>query len=186
MNLRVTCVNRHCAFTRDNPLPIVAVDEPIYRRLPCFLIATVDKFAGMPWIGEVAGFFGKVDRFDKDGFYGPSTPGRGRPLPRGGLPPPDLVIQDELHLISGPMGTIAGLYETALDWLSSRKVGETWLRPKIVASTATVRRAETQIRALFARKHTEVFPPPGADRRDSFFAKTVPSATVPARRYLGI
>ena len=185
-DLRIYCSNRHCRFTRDMPLPIVSVDEPIYRRLPCFLIATVDKFAAMPWTGEVAGFFGKVERHDADGFYGPSAPGRGRPLPGGCLPPPDLIIQDELHLISGPMGTIAGLYETALDWLCSRKVNDAWIRPKIVASTATVRRAETQIRALFARKSTEVFPPPGPDRRDSFFARTVPCEQVPARRYLGI
>lgn len=185
-DLRIYCSSRNCRFTRDDALPIVAVDEPIYRRLPCFLIATVDKFAGMPWIGEVAGFFGKVDRHDAEGFYGPSSPGRGRPLPNGCLPPPDLVIQDELHLISGPMGTIAGLYETALDWLASRKVGDRTIRPKVVASTATVRRAETQIRALFARAHTEIFPPPGPDRRDSFFARTVPATEVPARRYLGI
>lgn len=185
-DLRIYCSSRHCRFTRDEALPIVAVDEPIYRRLPCFLIATVDKFAGMPWIGEVAGFFGKVDRHDSEGFYGASAPGRGRPLPEGRLPPPDLVIQDELHLISGPMGTVAGLYETALDWLASRKVGDRMIRPKVVASTATVRRAEMQIRALFARGQTEVFPPPGPDRRDSFFARTVPAIEVPARRYLGI
>ena len=185
-DLHIVCVNRSCLFTRDNPLPILAVDEPIYRRLPCFLIATVDKFASMPWVGEVGGLFGRVDRCDRDGFYGPSQPGRGRPLPEGRLPPPDLIIQDELHLISGPLGTIAGLYESALDWLASRKDGDVWIRPKIVASTATVRRAESQVRALFGRQRTEVFPPLGPDRRDSFFARTVVSGEVPARRYLGV
>jgi len=180
--------NRDCPFSQQ-PLPIIAVDEPIYRRLPCFLIATVDKFAAMPWTGEVGAFFGRVDRYDpsgRDGFYGPCTTGRGAPIPGGELPPPDLVIQDELHLISGPLGTIAGLYETALDWLSSRRVGDQTIRPKVIASTATVRRADAQIQALFGRSETAVFPPPGLDRRDSFFAKTVPASTTPARRYVGI
>ena len=117
-DLRVTCANRRCDFSRGNHLPILAVDEPIYRRLPCFLIATVDKFAAMPWTGEVGGFFGRVDRVDSDGFYGPCNPTAGSPLPVDRLLPPDLVIQDELHLISGPLGTMVGLYETALDELS--------------------------------------------------------------------
>jgi ATP-dependent helicase YprA (DUF1998 family) len=82
-----------------------------------------------------------------------------RPL----LPPPDLIIQDELHLISGPLGTMVGLYETALDALSARKHGDIGSAPKIIASTATVRRAEKQIRALFGRTVVEVFPPPGPD-----------------------
>jgi hypothetical protein len=84
-------------------LPVLTVDEPIYRRLPAFLIATVDKFAAMAWEGSVAWFFA-----DADGFYGPLDPGRGSHLPAP-LPPPDLIIQDELHLISGPLGSIAGL-----------------------------------------------------------------------------
>ena len=118
-DLRVVCVNRRCDFTRDQPLPILAVDEPIYRRLPCFLIATVDKFAAMPWTGQVGAFFGRVERYDQHGFYGPCEKDRGRPLPAP-LQPPDLIIQDELHLISGPLGTMVGLYETALDELCSR------------------------------------------------------------------
>ena len=77
-DLRVSCVNRRCAFTGDLPLPILAVDEPIYRRLPCFLIATVDKFASLPWVGRTGALFGKVDRHDADGFYGPCDPGVGR------------------------------------------------------------------------------------------------------------
>ena len=76
-DLRVVCVNRRCDFSRNQPLPILAVDEPIYRRLPCFLIATVDKFAAMPWTGQVGGFFGRVDRYDQHGFYGPCEPDRG-------------------------------------------------------------------------------------------------------------
>lgn len=185
-DLRVTCANRRCEFSRGNPLPILSVDEPIYRRLPCFLIATVDKFAAMPWTGEVGGFFGRVDRVDAEGFYGPCHPTTGRPLPVDRLPPPDLIVQDELHLISGPLGTMVGLYESALDELSTVEVEGRRIRPKIIASTATVRRAESQIRALFNRRTVDVFPPPGPDVRDSFFARTHSTKESNARKYVGI
>ncbi|MGA2738557.1 MAG: helicase, partial [Bryobacteraceae bacterium] len=185
-DLLIACMNRGCDFSRDRPLPIVAVDEPIYRRLPCFLIATVDKFAAMPWTGAVAGFFGRVQRFDKEGFYGACDPDRGGMLPGGRLLPPDLIIQDELHLISGPLGTMVGLYETALEELAVRDK----VRPKIVASTATVRRADSQIQALFCRAQVDIFPPPGPDRRNSFFAHTLaPKEDEPktnARLYVGV
>jgi hypothetical protein len=185
-NLTLRCVARECDFhLSKQDLPIVTVDEPIYRRLPAFMIATVDKFAAMPWNGEVASFFGGADRHDPLGFLGPWAGTGGSPLPKP-LLPPDLVIQDELHLISGPLGTMVGLYETALDSLSSRGIGAARLRPKIVASTATVRRAQRQIQALFERSSTAIFPPPGPDRRDSFFAQTKPSDEPGARRYLGI
>ncbi|WP_436717349.1 DISARM system helicase DrmA [Roseiconus lacunae] len=185
-DLRVTCANRRCDFSRGNPLPILSVDEPIYRRLPCFLIATVDKFAAMPWTGEVGGFFGNVNRVDSEGFYGPCDTSSGRPLPVDRLPPPDLVIQDELHLISGPLGTMVGLYETALDELSTTTVDGKEVRPKIIASTATVRRALSQIRALFNRPDVDVFPPPGPTIRDSFFARTHSTSESNARKYVGI
>jgi len=184
-DLRIVCTNRRCAFSGDRPLPIVAVDEPIYRRLPAFLIATVDKFAALPWEGRTGVLFGKVDRFDKRGFYGPCDPGRGAPL-EPPLLPPDLVIQDELHLISGPLGTMAGLYETVVDALAARAGKNDPIRPKIVASTATVRRAGRQIQSLFARSAVEVFPPPGADRRDSFFARTATAASINPRLYVGV
>jgi hypothetical protein len=74
-------------------LPVLTVDEPIYRRLPAFLIATVDKFAAIPWEGAVASFFGRVERADADGFYGAVDPQRGSLLP-GPLPPPDLINVD--------------------------------------------------------------------------------------------
>jgi hypothetical protein len=188
-DLRVMCVHRECAFHgRRQPrgIPILAVDEPIYRRLPAFIIATVDKFANLPWVGDTAGLFGRVERYDTDGFYGPTDPGHGAPL-KAPLPPADLVIQDELHLISGPLGTMVGLYEAAIDALSGAQVGGDGPRPKIVASTATVRRAERQIRALFGRTAVEIFPPPGPNRRDSFFALTVEGPDKPnARTYLGV
>jgi hypothetical protein len=187
-NMEIRCANTACDFIGDRPLPVLTVDETIYRRLPAFLIATVDKFASLPWVGETGAFFGHVDRFDAGiGFYGAAEPRLGRPLGNGWtLDPPDLIIQDELHLISGPLGTIAGLYEAAIDHLASRGTGDHRVRSKIVASTATVRRAEAQIVALFDRPKTCMFPPAGIDRTDSFFARTVPSSRDPARLYVGI
>ena len=88
--------------------------------------------------------------------------------------------------IAGPLGTMAGLYETAIEALAVREVDGQVVKPKIVASTATVRRAQDQIQALFARGLTQVFPPPGPNRRDTFFARAVPSSETPARRYVGI
>ena len=186
-NMVIRCVNGACDFTRDRPLPVLTVDEAIYRRLPAFLVATVDKFAGLPWLGEAGAFFGHVDRADEWGFYGADRPGHGQTLWNSqSLLPPDLIIQDELHLISGPLGTVAALYEVALDRLATRQWMGQRIRPKVVASTATVRRAAAQVKALFDRKDTAVFPPPGAERRDSFFALTVPPSQKAARLYVGI
>ncbi|MEX2453209.1 MAG: helicase-related protein [Rhodospirillaceae bacterium] len=129
-----------------------------------------------------------LTRYDEHGFYGAAEPAEGRCLDNdNSLDPPELIIQDELHLISGPLGTVAGLYETAIDRLASRQYDSYRVRPKIVASTATVRRARAQIRALFDRDRTQVFPPPGIERTDSFFAHTLPSSDEhPARLYLGL
>jgi hypothetical protein len=185
IDLLVKCIKVGCAFSGNFRLPIVAVDEQIYRRLPCFMIATVDKFAALPWTGRVGTFFGRVERYEKnDGFYGPLDPLRGSKLPEGRLLPPDLIIQDELHLISGPLGTLVGLYETALDELCVIEKEGNKIRPKIIASTATVRRADSQIRALFDRPTVDIFPPPGPDRHDSFFAETLPSSKANARLYV--
>ncbi len=184
-HLRVACADYECDFSGDRPLPIVAVDEPLYRRLPAFLIATVDKFASLPWVGQTGMLLGGAERFDERGFYGPTAPRMGQPL-GGPLPPPDLVIQDELHLIAGPLGTMVGLYESAIEALSKRHLPADAVGPKIVASTATARQADDQIQALFARPLTQVFPPPGPDRRDSFFARTRSVDDVPGRLYLGI
>jgi hypothetical protein len=186
--LRVACLNRSCAFTGSsgsNYLPLLAVDDMIYRRLPAFLIATVDKFASLPWEGRTGKLFGKATHVvDGQGYYGPAD---GEDANRGvrlgeRLDSPDLVIQDELHLISGPLGSMAGLYEAVIDELCSHGT----LRPKIVASTATVRRATEQMQALFGRNQSSIFPAPGPDRRDSFFAVTVPADQVPGRLYVGL
>ena len=165
-DLLVHCVNRRCDFAGKRHLPIVAVDEPIYRRLPAFMIATADKFAALPWSGETARFFHGGD---------PDHPR-----------PPDLIIQDELHLISGPLGTMAGLYETAIDRLCTRRTGDGTVRPKVIASTATVRLAQKQIQALFNRREVDCFPAPGPDRRDSFFARQVSESAEDERLYLGV
>jgi hypothetical protein len=183
-DLLLCCANRRCEFSRQPGLPVLTVDEPIYRRLPGFLIATADKFAAMPWVGEVAGFFGRVAAFDEHGAGRRAVAGPERVL-EGSLPPPDLIIQDELHLISGPLGSMAGLCETAVDALCTRKVAGEQVRPKIIASTATVRRAEAQIQALFGRSRTMIFPPPGPDRRDSFFARSVHEPEE-SRLYMGV
>lgn len=186
--LRIVCTNFDCDFVGDRPLPIVAVDDSIYRRLPAFLIATVDKFATLPWVAESGLLLGGANRYAPGKGYagaGERSAGWGAALPAP-LPAPDLVIQDELHLISGPLGTMAGLYETALDALALQHADAEGVRPKIVASTATVRQAGDQVQALFGRGATRVFPPPGPDRRDSFFARTVAAEVAPARMYLGI
>jgi hypothetical protein len=183
-DLHIHCLNENCAFSGDNHLPVLMVDEPIYRRLPGFLIATVDKFASMPWRGDIASLFGKVTAYERDqGFVGldGETRARGTIAMPQNLPPPELIIQDELHLISGPLGTIAGLFETAIEALSCRD----GIVPKIVSSTATVRRAKEQIGALFGRSGVTIFPPPGPDRNDSFFARTLQGRET-SRLYVGV
>ena len=139
--MEIRCANPACAFTGARSLPILTVDEVIYRRLPAFIIATVDKFAGLPWLAEAGAFFGHVDREDQWGFYGAAdSRGIGSLLyGDAALALPELIVQDELHLISGPLGTVAALYEVALDRLATRTWEGHRVRPKVVASTATVR-----------------------------------------------
>lgn len=191
-----------CDFTEARApkegLPVMVVDEEIYRRPPSLLIATVDKFAQMPWNGLTQMLFGKVTEVcDRHGFLSPCVEdGQSHPA-RNGLPsvknrphvslrPPDLIIQDELHLISGPLGSMVGLYEAAVDELCSWTVDGKKVRPKVVASTATIRRAPDQVQKLFVRK-LEVFPPQGTSIKDSFFAIQRPTGPqYPGRRYLGI
>lgn len=178
-----------CPFHKGTPLPMLAVDEQIYRRLPCFLIATIDKFAALPWVGKTSSLFGNVSHYHLPqgdavaGFWGPAEKPSGMKIPQGRLLPPELVIQDELHLISGPLGTLAGLYEAVIEDLM-RPTPES-PPPKIIASTATVRRAEAQIKALFGRAQSRVFPPPGPEREDNFFSHSVPDPDQ-ARLYVGL
>ncbi|MCM1983977.1 DISARM system helicase DrmA [Lyngbya confervoides] len=192
----------HCPFSRKQSpqegLPIIVVDEEIYRRLPTLLIATVDKFAQMPWKGETQMIFGQVNGYcDRHGYRSPciedsdSHPAL-KDFPKAitksvnPLRPPDLIIQDELHLISGPLGTLVGLYETAIDRLASWDVDGILVRPKVIASTATIRQAGDQVHSLFLRK-VNIFPPQGLDISDNFFSRQRdPSEANPGRRYLGI
>ncbi|MGH8902787.1 MAG: DISARM system helicase DrmA [Egibacteraceae bacterium] len=191
-----------CLFTaKQSPqegIPAVVVDEEIYRLLPALLIGTVDKFAQLPWRGPVQTLFGRVaGRCERHGFRTPDDadadrhPRHGahpaaRTVPAGPLRPPDLIVQDELHLIAGPLGSMVGLYETAVDRLATWTLDGHDVRPKVIASTATVRRAAHQAHQVFARG-LEVFPPAGLDAADSFFARQrSPSDALPGRRYRGI
>lgn len=185
------------AKSPDEGVPAMVVDEEIYRRLPTLLIATVDKFAQLTWKGETQVLFGRVDRWcSRHGYWNPSIDDTATHQRSGGLPaaasqsvprlrPPDLIIQDELHLISGPLGTLVGLYETAVDKLCTWTVDGRTVRPKVVASTATVRQAADQVKSLFLRK-VAVFPPQGLDARDNFFAIQRDPEDAAGRLYLGI
>lgn len=136
----IKCTSHHCKF--KDRLPIQVVDEMIYKNPPTFLIGTVDKFAMIPWIKEAGSLFGK------------------------GKLPPELIIQDELHLISGPLGSIVGMYETVIDSLCTRD----GIKPKIITATATIRNSYEQCKQLFARDSLQ-FPPPGIRIEDSFFTR---------------
>lgn len=191
-----------CAFSpakaKDEGIPIVVVDEEIYRLLPSLVIGTVDKLAQMTWQGPVQMLFGKVNSYcPRHGFGSPdlrcpqshnkkgSFPAVKTEM-RGPIRPPDLIIQDELHLISGPLGTLVGLYETVVDELCKWEHNGKIVRPKVIASTATIRMAEQQIHAVFDRK-ANVFPPPGLDITDNFFSHQIsPSDQHPGRLYLGV
>jgi len=192
-----------CPFSKKKAewegLPICIVDEEIYRLLPCLVIATVDKFAQMPWQGETGMLFGNVTQHcPRHGFLNPSSKHqeqshikterheRALVVEASPLRPPDLIIQDEIHLITGPLGSLVGIYETAIDSLCSWTVDGKRVRPKIVVSTATIRKATDQVNALFAR-NLEVFPPRGIDSEDNFFAvQHQVSDSNPGLRYVGI
>ena len=151
------CTDRACDFGADpRPLPCNVVDEALYEHPPSLLIGTIDKFARIAWEERTGAFFGAGT----------------------GSRPPELVIQDELHLITGPLGSVAGLYEAGLDTLLVRR----GVRPKYIASTATIRMAREQVRRLYARD-LAVFPPPGLSHDDTCFART--DRERPGRLYVG-
>jgi hypothetical protein len=198
--VQIFCTRQECEFGR-NPqsegIPVVVSDEEIYRLLPDMLIGTVDKFARMPWVGEIQGLFGRVKGEVKGwGFIAPGADeqtqnfmnqvvGDVQYVNTSRLLPPELIIQDELHLISGPLGTMVGLYETAVDFLSSRKINGRNIGPKVIASTATIRQAKEQVEGLFARD-IAIFPGAGLSSSDSFFAVEQPIDTTPGRIYAGV
>jgi len=195
-----------CEFSRGKSskwaypgIPALVVDEEIYHRPPSMMIATVDKFAMMAWRGETRTLFGRAtSECPRHGLLWPEAgcSGNHQVNNRQGLPatkvkqilpirPPDLIIQDEFHLISGPLGTMVGLYETAVDELSTWELEGKAVKPKIVASTATVRKAKEQVHNVFMRD-VSVFPPHGLDIEDNFFSVQRPILERPGRRYLGV
>jgi hypothetical protein len=166
------CSDFHCEFGKDDTsLPITVIDEEIYERTPNMLICTVDKFALLAWKPEIRAIFGITSEGERRGC------------------PPSLIIQDELHLISGPLGSIVGAYETVIESLCTVTLNGKKIKPKIVASTATVSRAADQIKALYARQSVEIFPPSGLETGDSYFARHARSADgrlLPGRMYAGV
>ncbi len=200
LHLQIRCPNEKCDFHGSatdlmTGIPAFVVDEDIYFRCPTMLIGTVDKIARLPWDERTKSLFGRVDRrcrrhdFLAEGVNYSECASRhnAKPaFPATGVPdrvplflPPELIIQDELHLITGPLGSLMGLYEGAVDFLCSRS-GH---RPKVIASTATIRRYQDQIRGLFDRTARQ-FPPPGLIAGDSFFAAE--NKARPGRMYVGI
>lgn len=156
----ISCPNPKCDFhSAPNGLPLHIIDEAIYFHLPTFIVATIDKFAQLPLSDKPAALFGITSN----------------------KKPPELIIQDELHLISGPLGTMTGIYEAAITKLCECDgVGA-----KVIASTATIRNAANQILALYGRRHTQ-FPPQGLSAKDSFFAVQSSPSEKPARQHFGV
>lgn len=154
-----TCTNTNCDFgcQPNNILPYNVVDESLYSKPPSLLIATVDKFARVAWEEKAASFFGQKNNR-----------------------PPELIIQDELHLISSALGSIVGMYETGIDTILKSK----GVHAKYIASTATIKNAAKQVKSLFARD-MQLFPPSGLRITDSYFAKTVPVNEKSGRQYVG-
>lgn len=163
------CPNDGCKFR--SRLPLYFNDEELYDFTPSLVIATVDKFAQLAWHPRARSIFG----YGKDGVRLKN--------------PPSLIIQDELHLINGPLGSVFGLYETVVDELASiQKTGKK-IRPKLIAATATTRASKEQIEALYAREQTKIFPPPCIDFNDSFFASIAldkDGRQIIGRTYLGV
>ncbi|HWP00629.1 MAG TPA: helicase-related protein [Methylococcus sp.] len=153
-SFRIFCPSAGCPF--NDRLPISVIDEEMYGTPPTILVGTVDKFAQLAWSDRGGAFFGL-----------------------GRHSPPSLVIQDELHLIAGPLGTTVGIYEAAIQGLLELAGA----RPKIVASTATIRRSRDQVRAVFGRE-VSLFPPAGLRAADSYFARE--DAAHPGRLFVGV
>ena len=161
------CEDPDCEFREGRGLPLLVVDEAIYEERPTVVIGTVDKFALLPWYPEARALFG-ID------------------VPNA---PPDLIIQDELHLISGALGSMVGMYESTIDALCRRDDAGRPVRAKVVASTATICRAPQQVRSLYDRQ-VFLFPPQGLKAGDSFFAREVShderGNPLPGRLYVGV
>ena len=195
--IEIYCADDKCQFYRyrDNRmhLPIHLVDEEIYSTCPTVILSTVDKFAGLPWDVKTNSLFGRVDReCSRHGYVAigdeHGTHKKTQELPAASLSsirpfsPPELIIQDELHLITGPLGTVYGAYETIIEEMCMNN----GIKPKYVVSTATIKNAEAQAKCLYARDKTTQFPPNGFEIGDSFFIREIPVETDPFRKYVGI
>ena len=161
------CPEMRCDFGKSNrALPISVIDEQLYAAPPSLLLSTVDKFALLPWNDGPQNFLGVSN-----------------------AKAPSLVIQDELHLISGPLGSVVGHYEDLI--FGVMKKADKKRTTKIIASTATIRRAREQIEGLYNRP-VATFPPQGLSFDDSFFAEgakkgdIVDGNPVFGRRYVGV
>lgn len=196
-SIEIFCSDRYCEFYRYNSnrmsIPVYLVDEEIYAKCPTIILSTVDKFARLPWDEKTNALFGRVDRkCSRDGYVAIGAEhgkhNRTDSLPASTLTnirrflPPELIIQDELHLITGPLGTIYGAYETIIEDMCSYN----GIKPKYVVSTATIKNAEAQTKCLYARKNTSQFPPNGFEIGDSFFIREIPTIIDPFRKYVGI
>jgi len=164
-------------FSSRIPISAYTVDDQIYHRVPSLLVATVDKFARLAFEPKASSIFGNIDCYHSRIGYLRTNVSASELKPKkhfksvNKLFPPDLILQDELHLIEGPLGSMVGLYETAVDTLCQRQYREQAVRPKYIASTATVRQSQTQVQSLFDRGLFQ-FPPPALSANDSFFALT--------------
>lgn len=197
-SIEIHCSNMNCQFYRYKDdriaLPVYLVDEEIYAKCPTIILSTVDKFANLPWEVRTNALFGRVDRkCSRDGYVaiGEDHPQRHNKTdslaastlsPVKQFLPPELIIQDELHLITGPLGTVYGAYETIIEDMCTYD----GIKPKYVVSTATIKNAEAQAKCLYARQHTTQFPPSGFEIGDSFFIKEIPVEKDPFRKYVGI
>ena len=199
-SVSIYCADEKCIFYRGNgrKMPVFLVDEEIYAKCPTIILSTVDKFARLPWTPETDSLFGKVDRVcSRHGYVAVGEKHVISHNKKGVLPastlkkikaflPPELIIQDELHLITGPLGTIYGAYETIIEDLCTYKSGSRTIRPKYIASTATIKNANEQARCLYGRKETAQFPAQGLEIGDSFFIREIPVEAEPFRKYVGI
>jgi hypothetical protein len=200
----IYCSDENCFFFRFKDervsIPVYLVDEQIYRECPTVVIATVDKFARLPWDVSCNALFGRVDRYcPRHGYIAIGDSHEKNHRKTASLPavtieqirpfyPPELIVQDELHLITGPLGTIYGAYEAIIEQLctiTNTKNG-TSILPKYIVSTATIKNADEQISSLYGRKSVTQFPPQGFDISDSFFTKDIPIEIAPFRKYCGI
>ena len=167
---RVSGKDRFATFM---PISAYTVDEQIYRRCPTVLISTVDKFAMLPYLEDSSSIFGNVDSLHRELGYGRT--GVSEHLKSSGCDmeamkpflPPSLIIQDELHLIEGPLGSMVGIYETGMEILTSSSIH----RPKYIASSATIKESASQVGSIF-RRQVSVFPPIGISVEDSYFSES--------------